>query len=168
MFAFAHLIGAWLLGKGYECGKKQVLPHTAWFFLLFGALLPDADFIIDWTLETELHRTFTHSLFFVLFVPLIVYVLFQRSPDKKMYALSSGLGILSHLLLDLGGHGVPLLWPSLLHFSINGLTFFDPAAPSFLHSSSEGLRRSLRIAIIDMALGTGWLFWLWWKKRIKF
>ncbi|MEK6950757.1 MAG: metal-dependent hydrolase, partial [Nanoarchaeota archaeon] len=64
MFAFTHLITAWLLGKGYEALAKKRISHPAWFFLLFGSLLPDIDFLIDWTLGTEFHRTFTHSLLF--------------------------------------------------------------------------------------------------------
>lgn len=170
-FAFAHLIGAWLLGKTFEFSGKKKLSHLMWFFLLFGAILPDADFLIDWTFGTELHRTVTHSLLFVIFAPLLIYTIFTFLNDKKnnLYAFSLASGIIVHLFLDMFmSAGVPLLWPNLLHFSYSGIIYFNPATPSFLHGSAEGLRSVLKVTIIDMALGTAWIFYLWFRKRIKF
>ena len=78
--------------------------------------------------------------------------------------------ILSHLLLDmlLPSYGIPLFWPSLLHLSTTHIGYFDPATPSFLHGSLEALRRSSKMMILDMSLGTAWIFYLWWKKKIRF
>ena len=189
MFAFIHLLGAWLLGKGYEHFRKTQLSHTAWFFLLFGAILPDVDFLFDWTLETEFHRTFTHSLLFLLLAPLLLYVIYNYMLNKfkvnqhksrlkskagsmmesRLHSLALGAGILSHLLLDMiVGHGVPLFWPSLLHFTFTHIAYFNPAAPSFLHGNPETLQKVLKLAIIDMALGTTWLFYLWYRKKLRF
>lgn len=169
-FAFGHLIGAWVIGKVYEYTSKKKIPHYAWFFLLFGAILPDADFLIDWTLGTEIHRTFTHSLLFVVLAPVLIYLVFRAYGKRESfpYALALGVGIFSHLFLDFfSSQGVPLLWPSLLNFAYNHVAYFDPATPSFLHSSPEQMRSMLIFAVLDMALGTVWIFYLWWRKKVE-
>ena len=170
MFAFTHLVFAWLVGKGYEKIGKKELPPTAWILLLLGSLIPDVDFLIDWTLETEVHRTLTHSLLFVIMGSLIIYAVFalMKSSEKRKLAFVFGAGISTHLFLDMiFSQGVPLLWPSLLHFSFQGIHYFDPATPSFLNSSPEILRRALKMAIVDMAIGTAWIFWLVWRRKVK-
>ncbi len=73
VFGMGHLIGAWGLGKVWE--SKWKISKYGWFFLLLGGILPDSDFIFDWVFGLELHRTFFHSLLFVLFCCLIVYIL---------------------------------------------------------------------------------------------
>src|SRR3989338_7677138 len=102
-FGFTHLIAAWLAGKGYEHFSKKKISHYTWFFLLMGSILPDADFLIDWTLGTELHRTFTHSLLFVIVAPIIIYSIFTLfdHPERRFFALAIGVGITTHLLLDM-------------------------------------------------------------------
>lgn len=170
-FAFGHLIGAWLLGKFFEASSKKKLSHLMWFFLLFGGILPDADLLIDWVFGMELHRTITHSLFFVVIAPLLIYMIFTFIKDKKgkLYAFSLASGIVTHLLSDMiVGYGVPLLWPNLLHFSFSGVVYFDPATPSFLHSSPEGLVQTMKYMLFDMALGTVWIFYLWLRRNIRF
>ena len=179
MFAFGHLIGVWILGKVYEKISKKKLGHYGWFFLLFGALLPDIDFLFDWTLGTSLHRTFTHSLLFALLVPLILWCslrLFQAGAsanssffqEKKSLPLAICAGILSHLLLDmLFSHGVPLFWPSMLRFAFSGINY-STSTHSFLNASDAHLRQVLKTTIADMAMGTAWIFYLWLRRRIKF
>ena len=170
-FAFSHLILAWLAGKGYEYFRQRKISHRAWFFLLLGGILPDADFLLDWTVGTEIHRTFTHSLLFVVIAPLLVYIIFWigKNSEGVLLAYALGAGIFSHLVLDMFlSQGVPLLWPNLLHFSWTQVGYFDPATPSFLNSSPEVLRRALKIAIVDMALGTAWILYLWWKRKVEF
>jgi len=171
MFAFTHLVFAWLIGKGYEKIAKKELSHTAWLLLLLGSLISDADFLIDWTLGTEVHRTFTHSLLFIFIGFFIAYNIFhiRKNQDKTIIASAFAVGISTHLFLDMiMSQGVPLLWPSLLHFSFQGVHYFDPATPSFLNLGYEHLRRAMKIAIVDMALGTAWIFWLVWRRKIKF
>lgn len=171
-FGFTHLIIAWLIGKAYEFFSRKKISHYTWFFLLIGGILPDADFLIDWTLGTELHRTFTHSLFFAIGMSLLIYLIFSffKNEERKYCAIAIGAGILSHIIVDMipGGYGVPLLWPNLTYFSSSYLGPYNPANPSFLHSSPEVLRHLLKLAIIDMALGATWLFYLWWRKKIEF
>lgn len=171
MFAFAHLITAWLAGKLYERVKSTKLSHNTWFFLFVGSILPDIDFLLDWTLGTELHRTITHSLLFAALAGIVVYGiawLFQKQ-ERLTFAGGIVTGIVTHLLLDLfRSQGVPLLWPSLLHFSWTAIGYVDPAVPSFLDAPLPILRHAMKLAIVDMAIGTMWIFWLWWRKKVEF
>jgi len=170
-FAFGHLIGAWCAGKLYQYLSKQKISHTAWFFLLLGGILPDSDFLLDWIFGYDTHRTFTHSFFFLLLIPIIIYLIFSllKSAEKKQCALLIGLGMSTHLILDgFSTYGVPLLWPSLGYYSF--LSGFNPHIPEggMLSAGAETLRQSVKRAIFDMGLGTAWIFYLWFRKRIEF
>lgn len=171
-FALGHLVGAWFVGKIYEPFSSQKISPYTWFFLLLGGLLPDGDFILDWTTGSELHRTFTHSLAFIAMAVVITYIVFAvlHNREAKAYSYAIAAGIATHLFLDIvtSSYGVPLFWPSLLHFSRTGIQYFDPATPSFLHGSTEELQHSLKLAILDMAIGAGWILYLSWRKRIEF
>ncbi|MBU0470790.1 MAG: metal-dependent hydrolase [Nanoarchaeota archaeon] len=165
-FAFGHLIGAWLLGKGYEfCSKKKIGRFT-WFFLLLGGILPDIDFLISWTLDNPLHRTFTHSLFFIFIVSLLPSLIFLKDKEKITYALALGTGIFMHLFLDLfSRQGVPLLWPNQLLFSYLRVGLYNP---EFSLYSNVVAVKQIKLATIDMGLGTAWIFYLWFRKKIQF
>ena len=63
------------------------------------------------------------------------------------------------------GQGVPLLWPSLTYFSPFGLTFYQSELSLM---TSTNLKYKLQLAILDLALGTAWIFYLLLRKRIKF
>ena len=170
-FAFGHLAGAWCAGKIYEFFSKKKIGHYAWFFLLFGGILPDADFVLDWTLGTELHRTVTHSFLFLIFAPLLVYVFFSilKHEEKGSFALFLGLGIATHLFLDgFSTYGNPLLWPKEWYFSF--FSGFTPHIPDggLLEGNAEVLLHKLKLAIADMAIGTAWILYLWFRKRIQF
>ena len=170
-FAFGHLVGAWLAGKIYEYFYKKKTSHAAWFFLLLGGILPDIDFLLDWTFGYDVHRTITHGLLFLLLAPLAVYWLFLllKNKEKKSFALLLGLGILTHFFLDsFSSHGVPLFWPSSLYFSwFNGLVPYSGEG-SLLLGSAALLQSRLKYAVADMAIGTAGIFYLWFKKRIQF
>lgn len=170
-YAFGHLVGAWAAGKIYEYFSKKKISHLGWFFLLLGGILPDIDFLLDWTLRYDTHRTLTHSIFFLILITAIVFTFFTitKHKEKKQFAFLIGLGISMHLLLDsLFGAGIPLLWPSLLHFSFTqGLSYLSPQGSAFSHGVSE-IGHQLRLTILDMAIGTAWIFYLWFKKRITF
>ncbi len=164
-FAFTHLIAGWLAGKGYERFLK--LDRYAWFLLLFGAVLPDADFLFDWTLGTHLHRTFTHSVLFVAVGFAVVWVVssYLHRTKRTMYGIALATGIFTHLLLDFfSAQGIPLLWPGAWYFSYLHIGLYDGAKALFAGNLAE----RLRYAILDMALGTAWIFYLWWKKNLKF
>ncbi len=170
-FAFGHLVGAWSAGKVYQYFSKKKIGHYAWFFLLLGGILPDADFLLDWTFGTDLHRTISHSLLFLIIVPALVYLFFSifKNPEKKQFALFMGLGIATHLFLDgFSTYGIPLLWPMGGYFSF--FSGYNPAIPEggLLIGSAEILIHKIKLAIADMAIGTTWIFYLWFRKRIEF
>ncbi len=170
-FASGHIIGGYTFGKIYEKIKHLKIPQSAWFFIIFGALLPDADLIIEWVFKIDAHRLLTHSFLFLIATPLLILAIFHliKNPNKKIFALALMLGIASHLTLDFcTTQGIPLLYPNLTHFSIYGINENALTNPSFLHQGTAGLQTSLKLAVVDMALGAGFLFYLWWKKRIQF
>lgn len=170
-YLFGHLIGAWLLGQGYQFLRKEKLSHYAWFFLLAGGIIPDLDYVIDWLWGTAVHRTVTHSFIFLIGAPAFLYLFctYLKKEESKIYAWALGGGILTHLLLDMhSSGGIPLLWPSLQHVSYFQIQYFDPATPAFFDSPAGQLRSLLKGAVWDMALGAAWIFYLWWRRRIQF
>ena len=89
--------------------------------IILGSMLPDADNLAVAVatvarLPTEgLHRTFTHSLFTVLGVIVVFYLvsLFTKRPRWNNLGIGLGVGILMHILLDLliWFDGVAIVWP---------------------------------------------------------
>jgi membrane-bound metal-dependent hydrolase YbcI (DUF457 family) len=171
VYALGHLIGAWVAGKGYEYITGRTLDRYLWFFLLFGGILPDIDFIFQWTILSAFHRTITHSFFFVLFAGTTIYSTFLLLHDTERisFAITLSAGILVHLFLDsISLKGVPLLWPYPAYFSFFTGIQFSSALPEFFNSSAQVLKQRLQFAVIDMGIGTFWIFYLWWRKRIRF
>jgi membrane-bound metal-dependent hydrolase YbcI (DUF457 family) len=103
-------------------GKKWT-PDRTWLMLgiLLGSMLPDADNLAVAVatvakLPTQgLHRTFTHSLFTVVAVVAVFYVVAKvtKQPRWNNLGIGLGIGILLHILLDLliWFNGVAILWP---------------------------------------------------------
>ena len=89
--------------------------------IVLGNLFPDADNLAVAVAtvmgkSTEgLHRTFTHSLFFVLAIILVFYGIAWASKRSEWgnLGLGLGVGVLMHILLDLlvWFNGVEILWP---------------------------------------------------------
>ena len=106
---------------GMAVGKWT--PARKWLMLgiVLGNLFPDADnfAVAAATLmgkSTEgLHRTFTHSLFFVAAIIIVFYVIAWVTKRKELgnLGLGLGIGVLMHILLDLliWFNGVEILWP---------------------------------------------------------
>jgi membrane-bound metal-dependent hydrolase YbcI (DUF457 family) len=102
---------------------KKWTPDRTWLMLgiLLGSMLPDADNLAVAAatvakLPTEgLHRTFTHSLFTVLAVVVVFYIVAHvtKQPRWNNLGIGLGIGILLHILLDLliWFNGVAILWP---------------------------------------------------------
>jgi membrane-bound metal-dependent hydrolase YbcI (DUF457 family) len=156
VFAFGHLIGAWLIGKLFQLITKRKLSQNSWFFLLIGSIIPDIDFLFQFLFHNHFHRTLTHSIFFILLLPAIVYYGFKLANDKKAinYSYFLAIGICVHLVLDsFSPQGVTLLWPYIHLFS------FQP-----YFETSNGIIN----AIIDMFIGTSWIFYLFLNKKLKF
>ncbi len=169
-FAFGHLIGAWIAGKSYEFFSKNKIGNYTWAWLILGGILPDADFLVDFVLRSNFHRTFTHSFLFVVLawsLAFFVFWLFGERQAKK-FAFALAMGVLVHLLIDFVSHqGVPFFWPLNYYFTPFGMTL-GKSGVTMLSTSANQLRTFLKLAILDLGLGTVWIFYLWMKRRLKF
>lgn len=190
MFAFGHLVPAWIIGKIIEWGRKKPLSYLAWAILLGAGILPDIDLIPGAFLDhvARIHHTFTHSFVFMILSGLVVW-LFTRWYKQKynrtdlnpgFYGLLMSTGILIHLFMDMtyGFPGVALFWPLPygIYFSL-GVPFLQAVKLDGLRSifnaslvgyEGWGPIEDLKLAVVDMGIGVLWIGWLWWKKRIKF
>ncbi len=190
MFAFTHLILAWLLGKAIEYFRKQRFSYLDWAFLLGGSIVPDLDHLPGlFSFDTihNFHRTVTHSLVFMVVVGFVVYLISLRYQkqypvlnkldpqrlDPQCFAVLIMLGIATHLIADIFlPPGIQLFWPSLwtiypkLTFPFLYLAKF-PGIPS-IFTQLTFLRWEMLLATIDMGLGVLWVGWLWWKRKITF
>ena len=102
---------------------RKWTPDRKWLMLgiVLGNLFPDSDNLAVAVAtvmgkSTEgLHRTFTHSLFFVLAIILVFYGVAWASKRSEWgnLGLGLGVGVLMHILLDLlvWFNGVEILWP---------------------------------------------------------
>lgn len=98
-------------------GKRE------WLLLgiILGTLLPDMDNVavaIATLAKADthgLHRTFSHSIFFVAAVVAIFYLIgtLRKQPRWTNLGIGLGIGVMMHILLDLLGwfNGVYILWP---------------------------------------------------------
>jgi len=102
---------------------RKWTPARKWLMLgiVLGNLFPDADNLAVAVAtvmgkSTEgLHRTFTHSLFFVAAIVLVGYIIgwATKRPQWGNLGLGLGVGVLMHIGLDLivWFNGVEILWP---------------------------------------------------------
>jgi membrane-bound metal-dependent hydrolase YbcI (DUF457 family) len=102
---------------------RKWLPKREWLLLgvILGNLLPDADNLavavatLTGGSTDGLHRTFTHSLFFVALLIVVFFCISLIAKSKRWNYLGWGLGVgvLMHILLDLlvWFNGVEILWP---------------------------------------------------------
>jgi membrane-bound metal-dependent hydrolase YbcI (DUF457 family) len=141
---------------------KQWTQERAWLPLgiVLGSLLPDADNLavaaatVAGLPSEGLHRTFTHSLFTVLAVVAVFFVVawITGQPRWSNLGIGLGIGILLHILLDLliWFNGVAILWPIPLWLNLwSGVT--PPAWFDKLMLSAEFLFLGL------FFLGLAWL-----------
>ncbi len=171
-FAFGHLTFGWICGKLAELNKKFKLDRWMWFLLLFGAIFPDGDFLLDWIFKTQIHRSFSHSLLMAVVSFLVVFLvckLLKKKIKPLAYGLAFGLGILTHLVADmaLGWPGVALFWPIQTRFWWFGLGASNYVSLGIGELTREKLILQLRMAIIDMGLGVAWIGYLFFRKKLK-
>ena len=115
-------------------GKRE------WLLLgiILGTMLPDMDNLavavatvakID-THGLHLHRTFTHSFFFVMAILLVFYLAgkARQQPRWINLGLGLGIGVTMHILLDLAAwfNGVYILWP--IDYELNFWANVQPPA----------------------------------------
>jgi membrane-bound metal-dependent hydrolase YbcI (DUF457 family) len=117
---------------------KQWTQERAWLPLgiVLGSLLPDADNLavavatVAGLPSEGLHRTFTHSLFTVVLVMAVFFVVawITQQPRWNNLGIGLGIGILLHILLDLliWFNGVEILWP--IHSWVNLWSGVTPPA----------------------------------------
>ena len=102
---------------------RKVTPKKEWLMLgiFLGSMFPDLDnyavavATVAKLDSSDLHRTFTHSIFTILAVMLIFWLvaLVSKQPKWTNLGVGMGIGIGLHILLDLliWFNGVELLWP---------------------------------------------------------
>ncbi len=102
---------------------RKIIPKQEWLVLgvILGSIFPDLDnygvaiaTLARWNTE-GIHRTFTHSLFTILAVALVFFLIGRVTKQKSWigFGLGFGIGIGLHIVLDLllWFNGVELLWP---------------------------------------------------------
>ncbi len=169
--AFGHLIGAWLAGKALtKCGAK--FGRFAWAALLAGAIIPDADLLIDWTNEfIHVHRTLTHSYVgmavggILALIGLFAVNKIRKVPQMSLSAVLLSLGMLTHIMLDLtiSSSGLQVFWPDNAWITLNEPLNHLEGVPTY-----EELKSMLQMIIADTALGIAWLAYLFWKENLEF
>jgi len=102
---------------------RKYVPGKEWLMLgiVLGSIFPDLDNIAVAVATVaklpthELHRTFTHSVFTILLVLAVFYLVavMTKTPRWRTFGIGFGVGILMHVLLDLvvWFNGVEILWP---------------------------------------------------------
>lgn len=104
--------------------SRKWMPKREWVFLgvILGNMFPDLDnIIVAYATLAKLpdpehfHRTFTHSIFTIIVMVLIFYVIaaLTKNESWKNFGIGFGAGILMHILIDLvlWFNGVEILWP---------------------------------------------------------
>ena len=104
--------------------SRKWMPKRQWLLLgvVLGNMFPDLDnLVVAYATLAKLpdpehfHRTFTHSLFTIIAMALLFYVIaaFAKNEKWKNFGVGFGAGILMHILADLvlWFNGVELLWP---------------------------------------------------------
>ncbi len=164
VFAFGHLIGAWLVGLVIEKFSKIKITNLGWGLLLFGGALPDIDFLFNLVFGFGYHRSLTHSLIFVIIAYLIIYLVLKRFKLEKE-AIFVPIGILVHLSLDMIGYpGIMLFWP--LDYFVH---FFDiNKGITLLGLAEENLLRKVKYLIVDTVLGAIWIGYLYYSRKLNF
>jgi membrane-bound metal-dependent hydrolase YbcI (DUF457 family) len=99
-----------------------------------------------------LHRTFTHSLFTILAILLLFYLVAALTKNQQWsnFGLGFGIGILMHILLDLvfWFNGVELLWP--IRYELNFWGWFTvPAWVNILLETGEFLAFGLYFLMLS-------------------
>jgi membrane-bound metal-dependent hydrolase YbcI (DUF457 family) len=129
---------------------RKWMPQREWLLLgvVLGNMFPDLDNLaVAYATLTGsdphgLHRTFTHSIFTILAILLLFYLVAALTKSQKWnnFGLGLGIGILMHILLDLvlWFNGVELLWP--IRYELNFWNWFTvPAWLNILLETGEFL-----------------------------
>jgi membrane-bound metal-dependent hydrolase YbcI (DUF457 family) len=169
-FAFVHLIGAWLIGLIFEKFSRK-LNRLEWALLLFGGILPDIDYLLQWIFDIHIHRVVSHSLLFGILVASLVMIITALLKKKYSFlnprncAIAIFVGVCTHLILDMIYRGgVPLFWPYEVWISYFGISYEHFA----IEETYEMYKLLFKGAVLDMGIGITWLGWLYFRKKIEF
>lgn len=115
---------------------RKWMPKKEWLVLgvVLGNMFPDLDnFVVAYATLAKLpepehfHRTFTHSIFMMLAMLVLFYIIAATTKNEKWKNFGIGFctGILMHVALDLviWFNGVELFWP-LSNFELNFWSWF--------------------------------------------
>lgn len=115
--------------------SRKWMPKKEWLFLgvVLGNMAPDLDnLVVAYATLAKLpdpeqyHRTFTHSIFTIIAMLALFYViaLLTKNEKWKNFGIGFGAGILMHILVDLvlWFNGVVLFWP--IQFELNFWSWF--------------------------------------------
>ncbi len=129
------------------------------FGIVLGTILPDADAVVVAyaTLAGKdthgLHRTYSHSIFTMIALVLVFYIIAKVTarPTTANLGLGIGIGMLSHALIDifLWFRGLEILWPFYGEISIWG----DYTPPDWWFNKFEMALEFGMIAVFFLWLG---------------
>ena len=104
--------------------SRKWMPRKEWLLLgvVLGNMFPDLDnIVVAYATLAKLpepehfHRTFTHSVFTIIAMVILFYIIaaFTKNEKWKNFGIGFGAGIVMHVLVDLvlWFNGVELLWP---------------------------------------------------------
>jgi membrane-bound metal-dependent hydrolase YbcI (DUF457 family) len=159
---------------------RKIAGRKEWLLLglLLGSFIPDMDNVgvavaTLMKLPTEgIHRTLTHSVFFMIAVGILFYLisLWRKDVRWNNLGLGLGLGMLFHSLLDLllWFNGVAILWPLPVWVNLWAnitpptwfMKFMDPAEFLFFALYLWALGSWARKSGQDADFLKTWRFWL--------
>lgn len=115
--------------------SRKWMPQKEWLLLgvVLGNMFPDLDnLVVAYAVLAKLpdsehyHRTFTHSIFTIIAMVILSYIIAALTKNEKWknFGIGFGAGILMHILVDLvlWFNGVSLLWP--IEFELNFWSWF--------------------------------------------
>ena len=115
--------------------SRKWMPKREWLLLgvVLGNMFPDLDnLVVAYATLAKLpnpehyHRTFTHSVFTIIAMVLLFYIIAAITKNEKWknFGIGFGAGIVMHILVDLvlWFNGVELLWP--IPFDLNFWSWF--------------------------------------------
>jgi membrane-bound metal-dependent hydrolase YbcI (DUF457 family) len=131
--------------------SRKWMPKKEWLLLgvVLGNMFPDLDnLVVAYATLAKLpepehyHRTFTHSIFTILAMVLLFYIIAALTKNEKWknFGIGFGAGIVMHIAVDLvlWFNGVSLLWP--IEFELNFWSWFvTPAWLKILLDTGEFL-----------------------------
>lgn len=119
--------------------SRKWMPKKEWLLLgvVLGNMFPDLDnLVVAYATLAKLpdpehfHRTFTHSVFTILAMVILFYLIaaFTKNEKWRNFGIGFGAGILMHILVDLvlWFNGVELFWP--IPFELNFWSWFTTPA----------------------------------------